>query len=178
MEKLVLVRPTEELREAALDYKEEHLRQGETVLHGSALFDSMEFEPWLKLTQENALGQTVRPDWVQASTFFVFRQSDGRLVGMVDIRHELNAFLAAYGGHIGYGVRPSERQKGYATQMLRMALDFARSIGLRQVMVACYKENEASRRTILKCGGAFEREFIHTDGKAVEVYWLEIGERA
>lgn len=95
MEKLVLVRPTEELREAALDYKEEHLRQGETVLHGSALFDSMEFEPWLKLTQENALGQTVRPDWVQASTFFVFRQSDGRLVGMVDIRHELNAFLAA-----------------------------------------------------------------------------------
>ena len=62
MEKLVLVRPTEELREAALDYKEEHLRQGEMVLHGSALFDSMEFEPWLKLTQENALGQTVRPD--------------------------------------------------------------------------------------------------------------------
>jgi predicted acetyltransferase len=93
---------------------------------------------------------------------------------MIDIRHSLNEFLSKYGGHIGYGVRPSERNKGYATQMLRMALQYLKQIGLTKVMLACYQENVASRRTIEKCNGVLEREFLHSDGKTVQVFWITI----
>ena len=88
---------------------------------------------------------------------------------------KLNDFLAAFGGHIGYGVRPSERRKGYATEILRMALAYAgREIGLKRVMIACYRDNEGSWRTILANGGRLEREFVHTDGRTVQVYWVEL----
>lgn len=174
MEKLVLVRPSKELKSKALDFKEEHLNLGETELHGGALIDSMEYEDWLQLTYENSKKESVHSNWVVTSTFFVMRKSDNKIIGMVDIRHTLNDFLRNYGGHIGFGVRPSERKKGYATQILQAALEHAKEISLEKVMVACYKENEASRKTILKCGGMLEREFLHSDGKYVQVYWINL----
>lgn len=171
---LQFVTPTLEMKEQALDYENEHFKNGEAVLHGSALLDKLEYEEWISLLADNADEQSIRSDWVRASTFFVVRQSDKRIIGMVDIRRHLNDFLASYGGHIGYGVRPSERRKGYASEMLRMALEYAKSIGLNKVMLACYAENIASMKTILKCGGVKEREFVHTDGKVVQVYWIEL----
>lgn len=92
---------------------------------------------------------------------------------MIDIRHSLNDFLCNY-GHIGYGVRPSERKKGYATQMLKMALDYARQIRLSKVMLACYKDNEASSKIIQKCNGIFEKEILHPNGKIIQVYWITL----
>ena len=175
MEQLKLVWPCAELKERALEYREEFLRSGETELHGAALFDEMDFEPWLELTVRNRRAETARTDWVQSSTFFVVRECDDRIIGMVDIRHRLNGFLASFGGHIGYGVRPSERRKGYAGEILRMALAYARgNIGLERVMIACYKDNEGSWRTILANGGRLEREFVHADGRTVQVYWVEL----
>ena len=116
MEHLTLVRPTQAMREALLDYRAEHFAQGETVLHGGAQLERMEYEDWLRRTEENARPETVHSDWVAASTFAVVRREDGRVVGMADIRHTLNAFLRAYGGHIGVGVRPSERKKAMASR--------------------------------------------------------------
>lgn len=174
METLLLTKPTLKMKNEALDYKNEHLQNGEIELHGGALLGSMQYEEWLKLTLDNADEKTVHPDWVVSSTFFVIRKSDNRIIGMVDIRHDLNDFLASYGGHIGYGVRPSERRKGYATAILEMALDYSKSIGIKRVMLACNKDNEASRKTILKCNGVQEREFVHTDGKTVQIYWINI----
>lgn len=107
----MLIKPAVIMKQQALDYKEEHWNYGETILHGSTLMDSMEYEDWLNLTERNSNRETVRHGRVPASTFFVLRKADGRMVGMVDIRHELNNFLANYGGHIGYGVRPAKRQK-------------------------------------------------------------------
>ncbi|WP_312942866.1 GNAT family N-acetyltransferase [Oscillibacter sp.] len=174
METLLLKKPTLEIKNDALDYKDEHLQNGETELHGGALLGSLQYEEWLKLTLDNADEKTVHSDWVVSSTFFVIRESDNQIIGMVDIRHNLNDFLASYGGHIGYGVRPSERRKGYATAILKMALDYSKSIGLKRVMLACNKDNEASRKTIIKCGGIQEREFVHTDGKTIQIYWINI----
>lgn len=169
-ETLLFVTPSLELKDKALDYKNEHLQNGEKELHGGALLETLEYDKWLKLTLDNADKKTVHADWVVSDTFFVVRSSDNRIIGMVDIRHYLNDFLSSYGGHIGYGVRPSERQKGYATIILQKALDYAKSIGLNRIMLACNKDNTASQKTILKCGGVKEREFIHTDGKTVQVY--------
>ena len=175
MDELRLEKPAPALLEQAMEYKQEHLRCGEAELHGGALLDRMEFSAWLRLVEENGSPETVHDGWVRADTFFAVRKADGRIVGMVDIRHTLNDFLAAYGGHIGYGVRPSERRKGYAGEILRLALAHAKqAIGLKRVMIACYRDNEASRKTILRNGGRLEREFVHTDGQTVQVYWVDL----
>lgn len=177
MDRLTLVTPTKSHEQAALDYKQEHADQHEFHLYGSSLFNAADsYDAWLKQLQNNSSPLTVQSDWVVSSTFFAIRESDSRIVGMVDIRHALNDFLRNYGGHIGYGVRPSERNKGYATQILMLALDYCRHLGLENVMLSCNKENVASRKTILKCGGVLERVFLHTDGNYVQVFWITLEE--
>ena len=76
-------------------------------------------------------------------------------------------------GHIGYSVRPSERKKGYGTEILKQALEYAKTININNVMLACYKENEGSRKIIVKCGGKLEKEFTYIDGKIIQVYWID-----
>ena len=82
----------------------------------------------------------------------------GKLIGCVKIHHTLNAEFEN-GGHIAYGIRPSERGKGYATKQLKLALRFAKQIGLQQVVVACDKDNVASAKTAMSCGGVLIKEF-------------------
>ncbi len=175
METLILVTPDKTLETEALKYRQEHINHGEPVLHGGSLFDMINsYDEWLDHLKSNASPETVKPGWVVSSTFFAVRENDGRIVGMVDIRHSLNDFLRNYGGHIGYGVRPSERRKGYATRILLLALDHCRMLGLDRVMLACEKENIPSQKTIINCGGILEREFLHTDGKTVQVFWITL----
>lgn len=175
MDTIELVWPRIEHKAMALDYIREHAEYGEPDLHGGALMEKKaSFEEWLTMVENNKDALTVQAGWVPASTFFAIRKEDGKLIGMMDVRHELNDFLREYGGHLGMGVRPSERRKGYASQMLQSALDYCRSISLDKVMAACYKENTASRHTIVKCGGQLEREFIYADGKEVQVFWFTL----
>lgn len=177
MDFLKLCIPSPALEAQAMEYKAEHFLAGEEELHGGALLEKLAYTAWLSMVDANRSPSTANPNWVVADTFFVIRASDNRIVGMVDIRHTLNDFLAAYGGHIGYGVRPSERRKGYATGILRLALQYAKeTIGLTRVMVACYADNEGSWRTIQRCGGRLTRTFIHTDGRTVQVYWIDLVE--
>ena len=175
MERLELVLPNNDFEIAAMDYKKEHLDNLENELHGSALFDKIYvFDDWLALLKNNSDEKTVNPDWVVSTTYFAIRKYDSKIIGMIDIRHTLNELLENYGGHIGYGVRPSERNKGYATQMLKLALEYCVQINLKTVMLACYKGNVASRKTIEKCGGILGKEFLYTDGKIVQVFWITL----
>ena len=80
----------------------------------------------------------------------------GRVVGRVSLRHRLNDFLRSFGGHIGYGVIASCRRRGYATQMLRHALPWARRVGLDRVLVTCDDDNLGSSTIIERCGGQLE----------------------
>lgn len=96
------------------------------------------------------------------------------MVGAVNIRHELNAELLHSGGHIGDGIRPSERNKGYATQMIALALDFCREKGIHRVLMTCDESNKASARTIQKNGGIFDSSFNNEVGVVEERYWIEI----
>ncbi len=171
---LRLARPTAAMRAAAEAYKREHWQCGEYELHGSALLDKMDYEEWLALVRDNERAETARPDWVVADTFFVVRSCDGRIVGMADIRHTLNDFLKNYGGNIGYGVRPSQRGRGYGAEILRLALGHAKAVGLKRALLACYADNIPSRRVIEGCAGRLARTAGDADGREILFYWIEL----
>ena len=150
MNDLELTLPSKDLKEQILQYKEEHFRFGDMSVHGSgglAYFD--DFDKWLEHVEE------ISP---HTSVFFSRRVSDGKLVGCTKIHHSLTEELMS-GGHIAYGIRPSERQKGYGTEQLALCLEYAKSIKLGQVIIACDKDNKASARTAINCGGQLIKEF-------------------
>ena len=92
---------------------------------------------------------------------------------MIDIRHRLNEYLLQFGGNIGYSVRPSQRRKGYATEMLALALEECRKLGLDRALVTCDKSNIGSAKTIQKNGGVLENEVLEGD-RITQRYWIAL----
>ena len=111
---------------------------------------------------------------VPDSVFFLLDTERNILLGAINIRHYLNDYLLNYGGHIGDGIRPSERGKGYATEMIRLSLSECKKLGLDKVLMVCNKSNIASAKTIIKNGGILENEFTTEDGKTYQRYWIHI----
>lgn len=110
---------------------------------------------------------------VPDSTFFCFDEERNIMVGAVNIRHYLNESLLLNGGHIGDGVRPSERRKGIATKMIGLALDECRKLGIEKVLMVCNKENVGSAKSIQNNGGILENE-VEVDGVVEQRYWIEL----
>lgn len=113
---------------------------------------------------------------VPDSTFFCLDEERNIMVGAVNIRHYLNEPLLAHGGHIGDGIRPSERRKGYATQMIKLALEECKKLGIQKVLMVCDKENIGSAKSIIKNGGVLENELME-NGKIEQRYWIELQNR-
>lgn len=107
------------------------------------------------------------------ATVFFLQDETGRILGAIDIRRQLNDYLLSYSGHIGYGIRPSCRGKGLAAQMLFMALPIAKELGIDRALVTCDKNNPASAKTTLRCGGVLEDERLE-NGELVQRYWITI----
>lgn len=176
MDEIILVKPTKEHEKEMIEYKEEHILNGESVIHACSLWDKMNnYNEWLDLLNEQSSFETIKDGWTAHTNFLGVRKSDNKIVGMIDIRHELvNDFLRNYAGHIGYGVRPTERKKGYATQMLDLALKFCKdNLKLEKIMISCYKDNIGSKKIIINAGGKLEREYLSEDGKNVQIYWID-----
>ncbi|RDW21270.1 GNAT family N-acetyltransferase [Oceanobacillus chungangensis] len=112
-------------------------------------------------------------NWVPNSNYFLI-DNRNRIVAMVNIRHRLNDYLQNIGGHIGYGVRPSERQKGYATLMLAQALKKCKEQELKRVLVTCDDDNICSAKVILKNGGIEDEPFRDEDGSVIRRFWIEL----
>ncbi len=162
MNELKFVAPTEGMHKSIEDYRKEHFRTGEGEIYGAPWLASVEnYVQWLQLVRENENPVTVHPEWVVSTTLCAVDAENGRVIGMMDIHHELNDFLKSSSGHISYGVRPSERNRGYGTQILDRALSYCGGIGMRTVNVICPKNNIAANRTIQKNGGIPMREFRH-----------------
>ena len=92
---------------------------------------------------------------------------------MIDIRHRLNDYLLNFGGHIDYSVRKSERQKGYATEMLALALIECMKLNIKRVLITCDKDNIASAKTIINNGGILENEILEGSG-ITQRYWINL----
>ena len=166
--KLTLVRPTLEFKSKALDYRQEHFDNNEMVINGSELLDKTDsYEEWLKSVTDNTSPDTVNPNWVVTDTFFAVDENEN-IIGIIDLRHTLNDFLKDF-GNSGYSVRPSERRKGYATEMLRQILLIAKQAGLQEVYLSVERDNEPSVKTIIKNGGKYERSF-EFEGEEADIY--------
>ena len=165
-----LVFPAPEHKQAALEYRKEYLEYGEMTINGSSgIVEAESYEEWLaglhiKMNQD---------DGVRVPATVYFSICDGHIIGTIQIRHKLNDFLTKYGGHIGYAVRPSRRCRGYATRMLALALDKCHEMGIGMVLVTCDKDNLASAKTILRCGGVLEDEIAREGGDIVQRYWID-----
>ena len=166
-----LKRPIKENEAEALAFKQEFIDNGEQTINGSELLDQMDsYDEWLKSVSDNTSPETVNPSWVVTDTYFAFDENDG-LVGIIDLRHNLNDFLKDF-GNSGYSVRPSERRKGYATEMLRLIIRRAAEIGLKRLQLSVERTNEPSVKTIIKNGGRYERSFTF-EGEEADVYMIE-----
>jgi len=111
---------------------------------------------------------------VPSDTYLAVRQSDDRIVGIIDLRYHIDhPILGTWGGHCGYSVRPSERGKGYGKEMLRLNIQNARKLGIEKMLVTCNTDNLASEKTILANGGVFEKT-IDVDGAQMKRYWITV----
>jgi len=166
-----LIFPTEKHKQAALDFRQEHFDNGETTISGDGGLDKARtYEEWLEKIEADVTRES--DELVPATQYFGIK--DGRIVGTLQIRHRLNEYLTKIGGHIGYGVRPTERRKGYATQMLSLALEKCRELGVRRALVTCNDDNIGSEKTILNNGGVYESEITEDDGTVVKRFWIAL----
>jgi uncharacterized protein len=143
------------------------------------LLDLERGEPWpayLARLERLRLGVDVPTGWVPAT--FLVAEVDGQVVGRVSIRHQLNAYLAEVAGHIGIGVRPDFRRRGYATAILRQSLSVASATGLARLLVTCDAKNVGSINAIENCGGVLENVAAGRRSVRKCRFWVETGPRA
>lgn len=140
------------------------------------LLDSFdEREAWatfIKRVELTERGENLPLGYVPAT--FLVAEVDGQIVGRVSIRHALNEYLEERGGHIGYGVRPGFRGRGFATEILQGTLGMTRAFGIEKVLVTCDDKNTASGRVIEKCGGVLENIVVLDDGERLRRYWIVV----
>lgn len=157
-----LVFPNILYKEKAIEYIDEFIANNSEI-NGSGALDGFlvdsTYEEWLKKVMSDVDVANIEKPRVPALTYFFVREEDDRIVGMINIRLALNDFLRKEGGHIGYSVRPTERGKGYAKDMLNRALMVCDTFGIKEVLVTCDKVNLASAGVIKACGGELAEEF-------------------
>ena len=175
MNEFILTRPTSEYASQIAEYRQEFLDAGDSMDGTGPLRRIEDPEEYIKTCAEYEDPQTVPPHLVPATQFIFIRQSDNKLVGMLQVRHCFNDYLERYAGHIGYSVRPSERRRGYAKKMLKAVLPFCKGIGLNKVLVTCIDGNIASEKTILSNGGEYESTvFEPNDNVSLKRYWINL----
>lgn len=154
-----------------MDFKEEFFDYGECTINGSERLDQLNsYEEWLSAVTNNAHEETKDPYWVVCDTFFAIDAFD-HIVGIIDFRHTLNDFLKDL-GNCGYSVRPTKRNKGYASEMLKQLVEYAKDLGFHKLDVSVEHNNQPSIRTIVKNGGVYERSFLFENEQA-DIYRLE-----
>lgn len=136
------------------------------------------FSALVQKLQDWKQGKQLPENWVRSSTFYL-AANDGKILGKSSLRRELNDHLRTIGGHIGYGIRPDERRKGYGTEILRLTLEKAKELGLERVLVTCDEDNIASARIIEKNGGVLEDTYKENEmAVAKQRYWIELEQGA
>jgi predicted acetyltransferase len=172
-----LVKPSAEYEQAYRSFYEDWMQSGEDIVPWVVEKDPADFAEMLAFlyaqdSEEKLMSLQADKRWVPHSTYWLLNEA-GVLVGAVNIRHRLNEQLLNSGGHIGYGIRPSQRRKGFAKQLLALALQQTDELGISQVLLVCDRGNMGSQRTIVANGGTFDSEYTEADGNVVGRFWIQ-----
>ena len=166
---MTFVLPTEAHRDDMLSFYGEFKDAGIGCI-GCACAD--DYDRWLGKMQNRHDGKNLPEGYVRENFYLCY--SGAELVGVFSLKFELTDYLRRCGGHIGYAVRPSEMNKGYATQMLAEGLKIAKSLGFERVLCVCDEDNITSEKVIVKNGGVFENMLFDADENVyVKRYWID-----
>ena len=173
-EKFKLVTPTMEHKDQAIEYIKEHHKYNAETNGTGGLIDRLDnYEKWLQEIDEDRCMEAYNI-YVPTETYFLVRENDNKIIGMTRIRLELNDHLRNSGGNIEYGIRPTERRKGYNKINLYLILLECQRKGLEQVMLECKKTNLGSAKTIQALCGELSKEYIDEKGEIQQHYWIDI----
>ncbi|EDL65944.1 GNAT family N-acetyltransferase [Bacillus sp. SG-1] len=170
--KVTLVKPTINLKKQYLEFYQEWKDSGEDMVPWVIEKDPSDFQAMLSFIENNSKGVNLPAGWVPDSTYWLV-DAGQNVVGAVNIRHSLTEALLNAGGHIGYGIRPSARRKGFATKILALSLEKTKELGIDRVLVVCDKGNIGSEKTIIKNGGKPDEDFIEENGNVIKRYWIQ-----
>ena len=146
--------------------------EGEDLIPFPLSFDNQDFAAFLAKLAASSRGEGIPADFVANTTFWLVDERS-EVVAVSNLRHALTPKLRIEGGHIGYGVRPSARRRGHATEILRRTLAEARAKGIDEALVTCSAANAGSRATILRCRGRLDsEEYVKSRGEVVQRYWI------
>lgn len=172
MESLKLVKPRIEFQDEYFNMIKEWENRNEKIIPSSLVSDSEDFSKILYRLEKFSKGIDLSQEIVPSTTYFMVNESN-EIIGAIEIRHFLNEGLSIRGGHMGYGIRPSERQNGYATIMLNLALEKAKEIGITKVLITCDKDNIGSAKTIINNNGILDNEVVF-DENIIQRYWIDL----
>lgn len=170
-----LIFPSKEHEKEAFEFIQEFLEYNSEINGTGGLNRYDDYDEWLLKLEEDLDLPNIPEEKVPASTYFLIKESDNKIIGMINIRHKLNEFLLNEGGHIGYSIRPTERKKGYGTIMLKLALQKCRELNLNRVLITCDKINIASAKVIQNNSGILENEiFSEAFSEIIQRYWIDL----
>lgn len=156
-----------------LIYIKEWEDSGEKIVPMASARAEMSFDDFLKRMRERGTDEIREKGLVPATLYFLVDEKN-KICGALDIRHELNEYLEKFGGHIGYGIAPSERKKGYGKIQLKLGLEKAKKIGLKKVLITCDDNNVSSARTIEACGGIYNDTLADAEANRIKRYFVEV----
>ena len=176
MEKFYLESPSIKRKDEAINYVKEFY-ENNSNLNGDSGLDKYldDYEGWLEFLNKLSNPSTVPSGYCLGYEYFLIRKNDSKLVGLINLRHNLNKNLLLHGGHIGYSIKVTERRKGYNKINLYLCLIKARELGLDKVLLTAYDDNIGSVKTILDAGGVLENK-INDSGKFLGRYWIDVEE--
>lgn len=173
VQNLFLTEPALDLKVEYLDFYQEWLVSEERMIPGVIEKDPSNFEQMIKILSDSEKGLNLPEKLVPESIFWLIN-GEKKVLGVVSIRHRLNDSLLNTGGHIGYGIRPTERQRGFATKLLSLALEKAKELNIEQVLLVCEEKNTGSYKTIIKNGGVPDSDYIIEDGTVMKRFWISL----
>lgn len=160
MEKLKFVVPNIEHEQAAIEFINEFYEHNSEINGTGGLHRFLDnYAGWLLKLEEDK-NRIPNEEKVPAVTYFLVRESDDMIVGMINIRLALNERLRKYAGHIGYCIRPTERRKGYNKINLYLGLKVCQQHNIKEVFMDCDSANIASAKTMQALGGVMTREYF------------------
>lgn len=173
-----LIQPTMEYGDAIMELRRELLEENPGgYLHGAGNLEGCHSaEEWICHVENMRQRESCPGDLVDSDIYLAVREEDNRIVGLAELRHHIeHPVLQVWGGHIGCTIRPTERRKGYAGQILCRILDICKMRGMDEVLITCGENNSASERTIRGAGGIYEKTvWVELIKSNMRRFWIKL----